>query len=155
MASATRDDVLRALDGIIDPVSGRSVVQQDMIQGLVIRDGNVGFAVEVDPGRGPSAEPLRKACEDVVAALPGGIEGPDVAAGRECGWVGRADAKAGNFVIRDAARQPLSQALDHRPAEGVQCLGAIQHCPGRASVDLEVNIHTRIHCVLLGEPAIF
>ena len=71
MASATRDDVLRALDGIIDPVSGRSVVQQDMIQGLVIRDGNVGFAVEVDARRGPSAEPLRKACEDTVAALSG------------------------------------------------------------------------------------
>ena len=71
MASATRDEVLRALDGIIDSVSGRSVVQQDMIQGLVIRDGNVGFAVEVDPKRGPTSEPLRKACEDVVAALPG------------------------------------------------------------------------------------
>ncbi|HEY0300253.1 MAG TPA: iron-sulfur cluster carrier protein ApbC, partial [Rhizomicrobium sp.] len=41
------------------------------IQGLVIRDGNVGFAVEVDPARGPSAEPLRKAAEDTVAALPG------------------------------------------------------------------------------------
>ena len=71
MASATRDEVLRALDGIIDSVSGRSVVQQDMIQGLVIRDGNVGFAVEVDPKRGPTSEPLRKACEDAVAALPG------------------------------------------------------------------------------------
>ena len=71
MAHATRDEVLKALDRIIDPVSGRSVVQQDIVQGLVLRDGNVGFAVEVDPARGPSAEPLRKACEDAVAALPG------------------------------------------------------------------------------------
>ncbi|HEY4942567.1 MAG TPA: Mrp/NBP35 family ATP-binding protein [Rhizomicrobium sp.] len=71
MAQATRDEVLRALDRIIDPVSGRSVVQQDIIQGLVLRDGNVGFAVEVDPRRGREAEPLRKACEDAVAALPG------------------------------------------------------------------------------------
>ncbi len=71
MAEATRDEVLRALDRIIDPASGRSVVQQDIVQGLVIRNGNVGFAVEVDAARGPSAEPLRKACEDAVAALPG------------------------------------------------------------------------------------
>ncbi|HEX4302925.1 MAG TPA: Mrp/NBP35 family ATP-binding protein [Rhizomicrobium sp.] len=71
MAQATRDEVLRALDRIIDPASGRSVVQQDIIQGLVIRDGNIGFAVEVDAARGPAAEPLRKACEDAVAALPG------------------------------------------------------------------------------------
>jgi len=71
MAHATRDEVLKALDQVIDPVSGRSVVQQDIVQGLVLRDGNVGFAVEVDPGRGRAAEPLRKACEDAVAHLPG------------------------------------------------------------------------------------
>jgi ATP-binding protein involved in chromosome partitioning len=71
MAHATRDEVLRALDQVIDPVSGRSVVQEDIVQGLVVRDGNVGFAVEVDPARGRGAEPLRQACEDAVAKLPG------------------------------------------------------------------------------------
>jgi len=71
MTHATRDEVLKALDQVIDPVSGRSVVQQDIVQGLVLRDGNVGFAVEVDPRRGREAEPLRKACEDAVASVPG------------------------------------------------------------------------------------
>ncbi len=71
MAHATRDEVLKALDQVIDPVSGRSVVQQDIVQGLVLRDGNVGFAVEVDPKRGREAEPLRAACEAAVARLPG------------------------------------------------------------------------------------
>jgi len=71
MAHATRDEVLRALDQVIDPVSGRSVVQEDIVQGLVVRDGNVGFAVEVDARRGAGAEPLRQACEDAVAKLPG------------------------------------------------------------------------------------
>ncbi len=71
MASVTREAVLKALDAIIDPVSGRSVVQQDMIQGLVLKDGNVGFAVEVDPRRGREAEPLRQAAENAVSALPG------------------------------------------------------------------------------------
>lgn len=69
--AASRDDVLRALDGVIDPVSGRSVVHEDMIEGLVLRDGHVGFALEVDAKRGATAEPLRKACEDAVAGLPG------------------------------------------------------------------------------------
>jgi ATP-binding protein involved in chromosome partitioning len=71
MAQATREDVLRALDQVIDPVSGRSVVQEDIVQGLVVRDGHIGFAVEVDAARGADAEPLRKACEDAVMALPG------------------------------------------------------------------------------------
>jgi ATP-binding protein involved in chromosome partitioning len=71
MPQATRNDVLKALDGVIDPQSGRSVVQQDMIQGLVLKDGHVGFALEVDPKRGAAGEPLRKACEEAVHALPG------------------------------------------------------------------------------------
>jgi ATP-binding protein involved in chromosome partitioning len=71
MAQPAREDVLRTLDRVIDPVSGRSVVQEDIVQGLVVRDGHVGFAVEVDPARGADAEPLRQACEDAVMALRG------------------------------------------------------------------------------------
>jgi ATP-binding protein involved in chromosome partitioning len=37
----------------------------------VVKDGNVGFAVEVDPKEGAAKEPLRKACEQAVHALPG------------------------------------------------------------------------------------
>jgi ATP-binding protein involved in chromosome partitioning len=71
MPTVTRDDVQKALEGVIDPATGRSVTASDMIEGLVVRDGNVGFALEVDPARGREAEPLRKRCEDVVGGLPG------------------------------------------------------------------------------------
>jgi len=66
-----RDDVLKALDQVIDPVSGRTVVQQDMIQGLVVKDGHVGFVLEVAPGQGPKSEPLRKICEAMVLGVSG------------------------------------------------------------------------------------
>jgi ATP-binding protein involved in chromosome partitioning len=69
--AATRDEILSALDQVIDPVSGRTVVQQNMITGLVLREGHIGFALEVAPERGKTSEPLRKACEDAVRALPG------------------------------------------------------------------------------------
>ena len=71
MAQPTRDDVLKALDQIIDPKSGRSVVHQGLVQGLIVRDGHVGFALEVDPARGREAEPLRAACETAVTKMPG------------------------------------------------------------------------------------
>src|SRR5689334_1636698 len=45
--SVSRDDILKALDQVIDPASGRTVVQQDMIQGLVVKEGHVGFVLEV------------------------------------------------------------------------------------------------------------
>jgi ATP-binding protein involved in chromosome partitioning len=71
MTEVTRDQILKALDDVIDPESGRSVVHEGLIEGLVIRDGHIGFAVEVDPARGRSAEPLREACEKAVQKLPG------------------------------------------------------------------------------------
>ena len=70
-----RNDILNALDQVIDPVSGRSVVQQNMITGLVLREGaggtGVGFALEVPPSMGAGAEPLRQACAKAVEKLPG------------------------------------------------------------------------------------
>ncbi len=71
MTQAPRNDLLKALDGVIDPQSGRSVVLQDMIQGLVLKDGRVRFVLEVSPLYGAEAEPLLKACEDAVRPLPG------------------------------------------------------------------------------------
>jgi ATP-binding protein involved in chromosome partitioning len=69
--TATRDDVLKALDQVVDPVSGRTVVQQDMICGLVVKDGHVGFVLEVAPERAPQSEPLRKICEAMVLGVKG------------------------------------------------------------------------------------
>ena len=68
-----RDDILKALDQVIDPVSGRTVVQQNMIQGLVVKDGHVGFALEVAARPGPESEPLRKICEAMVLGVKGVI----------------------------------------------------------------------------------
>jgi ATP-binding protein involved in chromosome partitioning len=69
--SVAREDVLKALDQVIDPASGRTVVQQDMIQGLVVKDGHVGFVLEVAADRGPQSEPLRKICEAMVLGVKG------------------------------------------------------------------------------------
>src|SRR6201996_3062767 len=69
--TATRDDILRALDQVIDPVSGRTVVQQDMISGLVVRDGHVGFVLEVAKDRATKSEPLRKICEAMALGVAG------------------------------------------------------------------------------------
>jgi len=71
MARVSEQAVLEALKTVQDPDQGSDVVSLGMISGLVVKDGNVGFAIEVDAARGPQLEPLRKACEDSVNALPG------------------------------------------------------------------------------------
>ena len=71
MARVSEDQVLGALATVTDDDNGKSVVELGMISGLVVKDGNVGFAVEIDPKDGERKEPLRKACEQAVEALAG------------------------------------------------------------------------------------
>ena len=63
--------VLAALAQVPDPDHGKDIVSLGMVKGLQLRDGHVSFAIEVDRARGPRMEPLRKAAEKVVDALPG------------------------------------------------------------------------------------
>src|SRR5713101_8509310 len=69
--AVTEKEVLDALAAVRDPDKGRDIVSLGMVSGVVVRDGNVGFAIEVEPERGPRLEPLRKAAEAAVEALPG------------------------------------------------------------------------------------
>src|SRR5436853_6816530 len=69
--AVTEDQIRDALKAVRDPERGGDIVTLGMISGVVIRDGNVGFAIEVEPERGARLEPLRKAAEAVVEALPG------------------------------------------------------------------------------------
>ncbi|HUC69556.1 MAG TPA: Mrp/NBP35 family ATP-binding protein [Stellaceae bacterium] len=67
----TEKQVLDALSTVADPDRGAGIVALGMVSGIAIRDGNVAFSIEVEPERGPRLEPLRKAAEQAVDALPG------------------------------------------------------------------------------------
>ncbi len=71
MSGLSEQDVLAALRRVIDPDKGKDIVGLGMISGVQLRDGHVGFAIEVEPQRGPKLEPLRKAAEKAVEALDG------------------------------------------------------------------------------------
>jgi ATP-binding protein involved in chromosome partitioning len=71
MTGPSEGQIREALSKVRDPDSGEDIISRNMVSGLVIRDGNIGFAIEVDPQRGPHLEPLRKAAEQAVAAVPG------------------------------------------------------------------------------------
>ncbi|MDX1402380.1 MAG: P-loop NTPase, partial [Kiloniellales bacterium] len=71
MSALTEEEILTALREIKDPESGQDIVTLNRVQGLVIKDGNIGFAIEVDADKGSKMEPLRKAAEDKVFSLKG------------------------------------------------------------------------------------
>jgi len=69
--SVTDRDVLEALKRVADPERGRDIVSLGMVTGVQVREGHVAFAIEVERERGPRLEPLRRAAEKAVEALPG------------------------------------------------------------------------------------
>ncbi|MFN4165416.1 MAG: iron-sulfur cluster carrier protein ApbC [Ferrovibrio sp.] len=71
MTGVTEAQIMDALRGVVDADHGKNVVELGMVAGLVIKGGNVGFVLEVDPRAGAAKEPLRKACEQAVAKLSG------------------------------------------------------------------------------------
>src|SRR3954470_7917532 len=71
MASVTESQIKDALRVIPAPDGAGDIVARGMITGLVLKNGNVGFSIEVDPRQGPKLEPLRKAAEKAVEQLPG------------------------------------------------------------------------------------
>ncbi len=73
MAGVSEQQILDVLKKVIDSDSGKDIVSAGMVAGLQTKDGNVAFAIEVDPARGAEMEPLRKEAEEAVYGLAGVI----------------------------------------------------------------------------------
>jgi ATP-binding protein involved in chromosome partitioning len=73
MADDLAAAVTKALAAVKDPASGRDVVSAGMVQGLVVRDGMVHFALQVAREAAASMEPVRAAAEAAARAVPGVI----------------------------------------------------------------------------------
>jgi ATP-binding protein involved in chromosome partitioning len=71
MASVTEAQIRDALRAIPAPDGGGDIVARGMVTGLVLKNGNVGFSIEVDPREGSKLEPLRKSAEKAVEQLAG------------------------------------------------------------------------------------
>ncbi len=124
MSQVNEQQILEALKDVKDPENGGDIVSLKMISGLVIKDGNVGFAIEVDPQRGPRMEPLRKAAEEAVHALPGVLSVTAVLT---------AHSAAGSAPPRQAPAQPSASQPRQAPASAPQAAaggGQRQLVPG-------------------------
>ena len=116
MAALTDRDVLAALHTVIDNERGGSIVSLDMVKGVTLRGGNVGFMIEVDAARGPYMEPLRKAAEDAVMRLPGVTSVSAVLTAERASGAGAAERAAAPAAPQGAdVMQARRQAAGGRP----------------------------------------
>ena len=68
---SARDEVLAALKGVTDPVSGQDLVAAGLIRALTVDGGTVRFVLEIDPARADAMETVRSEAEVAVGALEG------------------------------------------------------------------------------------
>jgi ATP-binding protein involved in chromosome partitioning len=101
--SVTRENVLERLARIPGPDGRTPLAASGVLSEIVVHGSKVYFSIAVDPARAGALEPLRKAAEDAVKAIPG-VEGAVVSL--------TADAKGG------AAAPAAAPAA--RPAPGPQ-----------------------------------
>ena len=71
MSTVTEQQVVEVLSKIKVLDTGKSVLELGLVQGLQIKEGHVGFSIEIDPSQAEAMEPVRKTCEDTVYDLPG------------------------------------------------------------------------------------
>ncbi len=67
----SKEQVLAALDRVIDPKSGRGLAAAGLVQGLMISDGRVGFMLEVPAEDAERYAYVRDAAERALKAVPG------------------------------------------------------------------------------------
>ncbi len=123
MTELSKGEILAALKQVRDPDRDGDVVGLGMITGITIRDGNVGFAIEVAPERGPLLEPLRKACEAAVEALASVISVSAVLTAHR-------EVQAGPAMTPTAAPAP---GPTEAPRDLAQALAEVRHIVAVAS----------------------
>ncbi len=115
MARVTEEQILTVLKTVEDPDKGQDIVSLGMVSGLVVKDGNVGFAIEVDPQRGPQLEPLRQAAEKAVDTVPGVLSVTAVLTAHRPGGQGQQAPQAAQPQAQAPAGSPQP-----RPAQNTQ-----------------------------------
>jgi len=130
MASVTEAQIRDALRAIPAPGGNGDIVARGMVTGLVLKDGNVGFSIEVDPREGAKLEPLRQAAERAVEQLPGVISVTAVLTAHRGGGAAAPQPSHGHAHHGHAHPQGAAQ---QRSAPGRTPVAGIQHIIAVAS----------------------
>jgi ATP-binding protein involved in chromosome partitioning len=67
----TLEQLQAALRGVRDPISGRDLIEAGMLEGIEQRGGLVQASLLIDRAQAKAMEPVRRAAEQALAAVPG------------------------------------------------------------------------------------
>lgn len=126
MAEVSKHQVEKALEAVIYPGSGKSIVALGMVSEIFIADAKAYFSITVPADRAADMEPLRLSAEQAAKGVPG-IAGAVVAltADRKPGTQQPAPARPAPAPPRPAAATGRPSAQPGSSKVGVPGVGAI------------------------------
>tara|TARA_R110000868_G_scaffold4155_31_gene25560 strand:+ start:13896 stop:14996 length:1101 start_codon:yes stop_codon:yes gene_type:complete len=71
MTQVTEAEIATALRSVKIPGTDHNIVDANVVSGMVLKDGHVQFALEIDPAQAELMEPVRKQAEQAVSGLSG------------------------------------------------------------------------------------
>src|ERR1700722_16115693 len=121
--AASKEQVLAALAKVPSP-GGAPLTDARVLSDIVVSDGKVFFSISVDAGAVKSWEPVRKAAEEAVRAVPG-VQSALVAltAERAAGAAARGPQPAHVATQPRAAGKPAAHGHAHAHGDGKERAG--------------------------------
>ena len=71
MPTISTEKILDSLKSTMVPSRGKSVVDLGLVSGIIIKEGNIGFSLEIEPAQAKEMEAVRQNCEKQVRTIPG------------------------------------------------------------------------------------
>ncbi|HEX6860832.1 MAG TPA: Mrp/NBP35 family ATP-binding protein [Caulobacteraceae bacterium] len=136
---ADRDAALKALDTVIDPVSGKGLAAAGLVQGLVVREGRAGFMLEVPAPQAGAYGPVREQAEQMLAALPG-VEKAQVVLTTAAADPQVSRVRKGARVSADPQAEPRPPESAQRPAHVRRVLAVASGKGGVGKSTVSVNL---------------
>ena len=99
----TEQQVSTALTTVKTPGRDRDLVAGGQVSGIVIKDGHVGFTIEIDPSEKDHADQIRNASESAVRALDGVLSATAMLTAHQAAGAGDTDSSGGRRARRFAA----------------------------------------------------
>ena len=139
-----------------------NIVDDGQVSGIVIKDGHVGFTIEIDPADKDRADGLRTAAEKAVRALDGVLSATAMLTAHQSGGIGAAAGASGHAHGHSHGHSPgnpvgdgqapadaQAQNTPHKPAKHLIAVASGKGGVGKSttSINLALAIAATGQCV--------